>query len=248
MRNRNGIFWGIFLLLSAALLIVIQLHLITYTFNFWTIIATLFLVFFLVKSLVYFSISGTVFTLAFLAILYAKPLGIAALSAWTILGAALLITIGLSLILNPFLAKHRPWMRIKSKMKWSRRPFISYYEDDDDDTKTVDSSDVDVFVKMGNGVRYVRSDDFQTANIQANLGEAKVYFDHVTVRDTATIKVNVSLGNVELFVPRNWNVIKGVNNSMGNISEAGTQKLTADSPNVTITGLVSMGNLKIQYI
>jgi hypothetical protein len=35
---------------------------------------------------------------------------------------------------------------------------------------------------------------------------------------------------------------------MGNISEAGVQNISSDSPTVTITGLVSMGNLKIQYI
>ncbi|WP_201306710.1 LiaF transmembrane domain-containing protein [Companilactobacillus farciminis] len=244
---RNRIFGGLFLLLSAALLIVSQLHLITYTFNFWTIVATIFLGFFLIKSLVYFSVSGTVFTLAFLAILYAKPLGIAALSAWTILGAALLVSIGLSVILNPFLAKHRPWMRYKSQVKWEKKPFGSYYEYNDD-MKTVDSPDVDVFVKMGNSVRYVRSNDFHTANVQANLGSAKVYFDHVTINDTATIKVNVSLGNIELFIPRNWNIVKGINNNMGNISEAGVQNISSDSPTVTITGLVSMGNLKIQYI
>ncbi|CAJ1177880.1 hypothetical protein FD33_GL002029 [Companilactobacillus paralimentarius DSM 13238 = JCM 10415] len=249
MKNRNGIFWGLFLLLSAAILVVSQLHLITYTFSFWTIIATIFLAAVLIKSLVYFSISGTVFSLAFLGILYAKPLGITAIVPWTILGAALLITIGLSMILNPLLNRHRPWMRYrKAFTRGHRGPFFSYEYKSGPDMKTIDKPDVDVYVKMGNSVRYVKSDDFKTANIDVNMGEAKVYFDHVTVKDTAIINVNVSLGGAELYIPSNWNIIKGVNNNMGNITEDGVRNVDEDSPDVTISGLVSLGNLKISYI
>jgi len=103
MRNRNGIFWGLFLLLSAAILIGSQLHLISYKLGFWTVVVTIFLVAVLIKSLVYLSIPGSVFSLAFIAILYAKPLGITAITPWTVLGAALLISIGLSLIFRPWL-------------------------------------------------------------------------------------------------------------------------------------------------
>lgn len=249
MRNRNGIFWGLFLLLSAAILIVSQLHLITYTFTFWTIVATIFLVAMLIKSVVYVSIPGSVFSLAFLAILYAKPLGITALVPWTIIGAALLISIGLSMIFHPLLARHRPWMNYhRNFSKGHHGRFVNFDYNAEPDIKTVDDPDVNVFVKMGSSIRYVKSDDFNAADIDVSMGNAKVYFDNVKVNGTATINVNVSLGSVDLYVPRDWNIIKGFDNNMGNISEVGNTEAGVDSPNVTVTGVVSMGNLKIQYI
>lgn len=249
MRNRNGIFWGLFLLLSAAILIVSQLHLITYSFSFWTLIATIFLVAVLIKSLVYFAIPGSVFSLAFLAILYAKPLGITALSSWTILGAALLVSIGLSLIFRPLLMKRRPWMRHHNYGgHWQRGRYVNFDPHADPDVKTVSDSDVDVYVKMGSSIRYVKSDDFSQANIDVSMGDAKVYFENVTILDSAVININASLGGIELYIPKNWNVIKEIDNNMGGVSEVGFSDVTADSPDVTVRGLVSLSGLKITYI
>jgi len=62
------------------------------------------------------------------------------------------------------------------------------------------------------------------------------------------IHVNNSLGNVELYVPSSWDVVKGVDNNMANISEIGSPRIDKDSPIVRIDGIVSMGNLKINYI
>nr|WP_156301648.1 hypothetical protein [Secundilactobacillus similis] len=84
-----------------------QLNLINYHFSFWGVIATLVLAGALIQSLVMLSIGGIIFSLAFLSILYAGPLGIQALAPWTILGIALLLTIGFSLIF--FRPRHRYW-------------------------------------------------------------------------------------------------------------------------------------------
>lgn len=253
MKNRNGIFWGLFLLLSAAILIVSQMHLITYTFSFWTIVVTIFLVAILIKSVIYFSIPGTVFSLAFLAIVYAKPLGITILSPWTILGAALLISIGLSLIFRPLLMKHRPWMNHNYHQNFHRGHHGKFVDADfdvheDPDVGTVNDSEVNVYVKMGNSIRYVKSTDFTEANIDVTMGDAKVYFENVKVVGEADIYVNVSLGGAELYVPKEWNISKELDNNMGNIDEVGMPLVDEDSPIVHIHGLVSLGNLKISYI
>jgi len=247
---RSRIFWGVFLILSAAILVVSQLHLIAYTFSFWVIVATIFLIAMLLQSLIYFQIPGVVFSLAFLAILFAKPLGITALVPWTILGAALLISIGLSMILRPLVIKHRPWMGVHhGNFNYGHhKGFVNVKYSDDPDVKTVDAPDVDVYVKMGSSIRYVKSDDFKTANIDVNMGTAKVYFENVTVKDEAIIHVNVSLGNAELYVPSNWNIVKGINNNMSNVNETGSPNVDSDSPIVQVDGLVSLGNLKINYI
>jgi len=252
MRNRNGIFWGLFLLLSAAILVASQLHLIAYTFSVWTLIATILLVAVLLKSLIYFMIPGTVFSLAFLAILYAKPLGITALVPWTVLGAAILVSIGLSMIFRPWLVKHRPWMNHKYHQNYYRGHHGSYRVNFDShvdpDVKTVDAPDVDVYVKMGSSIRYVKSDDFKVSNIDVTMGDAKVYFENLNVQDTSTINVNNSLGGVELYIPSSWNIVKELDNNLANVDEIGSPLIDADSPIIYIKGLVSLGNLKITYI
>jgi len=118
----------------------------------------------------------------------------------------------------------------------------------DSDVKTVDQSDVDVYVKMSSSIRYVKSEDFKKANIDVSMGDAKVYFENVTVDSTATINLNVSLGGVELYVPKNWHIEKKIDNNMSGITEVGPTDVTADSPIVTIRGLVSLSGLKISYI
>lgn len=249
MKNRNGLFWGLFMLLSAGILVVSQLHLITYTFTFWTVVATIFLVAILIKSLVYFMVPGTVFSLAFLAILYAKPLGITAIVPWTLLGAALLVSIGLSLILRPFLMKHHPWMRYGHHGNdWHNQRMYDRHNHRPD-VRTDSQSDINVSVKMGSSIRYVTSKYFKEANINVSMGNAKIYFENVEVDDTATINVDVSLGGVELYIPKNWNIVKQIDDSnMSGISEEGIPEVTEDSPVVTIHGYSSLAGLKIYYI
>ncbi|KRK63907.1 hypothetical protein FC72_GL001038 [Companilactobacillus tucceti DSM 20183] len=238
------------MLLSAGILIASQMHLITYAFSFWTVVMTIFLVAILIKSLVNYVIPGTVFSLAFLAILYAKPLGIMAIVPWTVLGAALLISIGLSFIFHPFIAKHRfRSMRYYHHGNNWHNPRMHARFDHNIDVETVDQPDVNVSVRMGSSVRYVTSDDFKEANIDVSMGNAKVYFENVTVQDTATINVNISLGGVDLYVPKNWNIVKAIDdNSMSGWSEEGNPEITEDSPTVTIHGYTSLSGLKIAYI
>ncbi|WP_338215742.1 LiaF transmembrane domain-containing protein [Companilactobacillus muriivasis] len=249
MRNRNGIFWGIFLVLSAAILVVSQMHLITYSFSFWTVAVTIFLAAVLIKSLIYFSIPGTVFSLAFLGIVYAKPLGITAIVPWTLLGAALLVSIGLSMIFRPLIAKHRPWVNYsKGYTRGHHGPFVQMDYTSKPDVETVNDPDVNVYVKMGSSIRYVKSDDFNSANIDVSMGDAKVYFDNVKINDSAAINVDVSFGGAELFVPSDWIIRQGIDTNMGTITEVGNVRTDEDSPEITITGRVSVGSLKITYI
>ncbi|MQS89704.1 LiaF transmembrane domain-containing protein [Companilactobacillus mishanensis] len=255
MRNRNGVFWGLFLLVGAGVLVASQMHLFSISVGIFSIILTIILVGVLIKSLVYYAVPGAVFSLAFLAIIYAGPLHITYLVPWTILGAALLISIGLSLILHPFLAKHRPWMKGEN---WNHGHYYNnhrdrfnprHHRDADVDVETVEDSYIDVSVRMGSSVRYVNSEDFKQANIDVSMGNAKVYFQNVTVKESAMINVDVSLGGVELFVPKEWNVIEKLDdNDLSSVTEVGFRDKSEDSPKVTVQGYLSLSGMKINYI
>lgn len=249
MRNRHGIFWGIFLLIGAGILVASQMHLITYAFSFWSIFLTIILVAVMIRSIISFSIGGIVFPLAFLAIIFAKPLGITALVPWTVLGAALLITIGLSLIFYPAIARRRMTrMRLRHHGYAFQGPHHGNFRHDFD-IETVEESDADINVRMGNSVRYIKSDDFKVANISVNMGNAKVYFDNVTVNDTAEINIDVSLGGLDLYIPSSWNLEQEIDDSsISGIEEIGRSNATSESPTVKLRGYVSMSGVKINYI
>lgn len=243
------IFWGLFFLIGAGVLVASQLHLITPVFSFWTLVATIVLIAIIIQSIVNVQVAGIVFPIAFLGILYAEPLRITALVPWTILGAAVLVTIGLSIIVNPLKYRryhnhHRSYYHHKNG--WSNKFDIhTGYEPNDDKS---DISDIDVYVKMGNSIRYIKSDDFKEVHIYVNMGNAKVYFENVTIIDKAVIDLDVSLGGVELYVPKNWNIIQDFNNSLGGVTEYGTKDLDENSPVVTITGGISLSGINITYI
>ena len=59
----------------------------------------------IVASIPHVHFGGILFPLAFIAIIYDKPLGITAITPWTVLLAALLLTIGLHLIFGRFRKK-----------------------------------------------------------------------------------------------------------------------------------------------
>lgn len=98
-NNFSRILWGVGLLAAAVLLVVSQLGLLSFKIGFWMIILTVIFVACLIKGLLDRSIYVSVFSIAFLVITYAGPLGIKKLlSAWMILFIALLVSIGLSLL------------------------------------------------------------------------------------------------------------------------------------------------------
>lgn len=241
--HRNW-FWGTFFVLAAGILIASQLGVLSYHIGFWTLLVAMFLVATFVGSLIQVSVTGMIFSLAFLAIIFAKPLGIVTLAPWTILGAALLLSIGLSMIIKPRWRWHRNVTFWEGHHDWDKNFHHGY-----DNIKTVDESETIVDVNMSSSIRYLQSTDFKQAMIKVSMGNAKVYFDNVVLdEDGAIIVVDGSLGGIELYLPRTWNVTSNVNTSLGVVTEKGIQESVEGGPQVTIQGNISLGNLTISYI
>ncbi len=94
----SRIFWGVGLIAAAVFLVIDQLHLLPFTIGFWAIFWTVVFVASLITSVINKNLYGAIFSIAFLVIVYAKPLHISALSPWTILLVAILVSAGISLI------------------------------------------------------------------------------------------------------------------------------------------------------
>ncbi|MFD1429111.1 LiaF transmembrane domain-containing protein [Lacticaseibacillus mingshuiensis] len=235
-------FWGLFFLASAVVLIGSQMGWFTLHLTFWQIVFGLILSATFFQSIGEISAPGIVFSLAFLAILFAHPLGITRLVPWTILGAALLLSIGLSMILSPLQKRDR---------SHGLKVIVNGSTKIGDSTETIAASEdqlVKIHVRLGNAVRYVQLPDFRAAQIDMQMGDAKIYFDGSEIpAGEATIDLDAKMGELELFVPRDWRIDNQLQTFAAELTEKGTQ---ADQlgPVVHLTGRMSMGELTVHYI
>lgn len=234
----KSIFWGIFLLIAAAFIIIGSFGLFGDVSG-WTVFFAIFLVAWFLKSLVSLSWGGMLFSLAFGAILFDEALGIEAITPWPVLFAALLGTIGLNMI---FKKKHKEKF---SSTKWKGEPVES------ESIVDMEVEEEEMFrceVNFGSSVKYVNSQSLRMANLNNAFGSLVVYFDNAQLADqTAYAMVENSFGKMTLYIPKEWDTRLEVTKSFGNISELG--RPTGESGKVfIIKGESAFGQLEIQYI
>ena len=92
--KKNRIFWSVLFIALAIFLIVSQLGILDIHISIWTLILTIFFGVSALWSLFHKEVTGFLFSIAFLIIIYDKPLGLEAITPWTVLLAALLASIG----------------------------------------------------------------------------------------------------------------------------------------------------------
>ena len=232
--KKDNIFWGLFLIASAVLILVAKLGAfpdMSVMKIFWTLVFTVALV----DSVVKLAFPGIFFSLAFLGIIYDVELGITAITPWTILLVALLLSIGMSLIYTPKKKKktvnHR---RVDSK------DFVVFDEED--------GNQFDFSSSFVGSIKYVNSDNFESANIDAKFAGMKVYFDNAIIQNGhATVNLNVSFAGVELYVPKNWRIDNQMTASFGGVEEKNRPD-SMDGPILTLRGNVSLGGVTILYV
>lgn len=254
IKSKN-IFWGAFLLLAAAFLIVNQLGVIEGV-GLFSALFTVFWVAVLVDGVIRRSFGKILFAIAFICIIFDEPLGIEAITPWTVLAAALLGTIGLNMIFKR--KKHFYY-----EGNWEKRG-NGYFDDKIIDVE-VDSENMGSYgtsqqtggqddsrfyceTHFGSAVKYVNSSHFEYASLECSFGAMKVYFDNAQIlKGSATIDLDVSFGGVELYIPKHWAVINQTDTAFGGIDEKNRCESTG-SPVVTITGDVSFSGVTIIYI
>lgn len=200
--------------------------------NVISLILTILLVACMIKSVRHLNFAGILFPVAFLCIIYDKVLGITAITPWTVLGAALFGSIGLSIL---FHNKHH----------------YRHFMHDENFAEIIDQEDgnsVQLATSFGSSIKYVNSDDFKQANLKCSFGAMKVYFDNAMIRNNnAIIQLDISFAGVELFIPKEWNVKNQANTSFGEIEEKNKNQTTG-IPSVTLVGNISFSGVTIIYV
>jgi len=236
----NKILWGLFFIAAAALVILNQLGFST-GISLWGLLITIILLPVIFYGLVRRNFFNFFFGIAFLLIVYQHPLGIQRLVPWTVLAAALLLSIGFSIIFKPKYLHGNHWGG-----HWGSHSSNHDYAETTEHLD-IDGSEVSCNVSMAGSVKYLHSDSLQRGRFECSLGYLKVYFDNVELHpDGADLYVNCSLGSIELFVPRHWPVMLNVDTALAGVDEAPRRESTY-GPALRITGNVKLGALEIKY-
>lgn len=241
MKNRNfnadKIFWGLCFLAGGVALIAGNM-------GYWEdlpslsvfhIIFTILFVWMLVKGLAHLNFGEILFSIALLACIYDEALGITNLTPWPVLGAALLGTIGLDMI---FPKKH----------DWH---IHSYPNSSPDVVDIPDDKVIHFENSFGSSIKHINSENFMKAHLESSFGEMKVYFDNAVIQEqSAQVVIDVSFGNMVLYVPKTWQIIDNTTVSFGalHIKNSDQCQHQEGSPVLYLSGKVSFGGTEIFYV
>ena len=244
----SRIFWGVGLIAAAVFLVIDQLHLLPFTIGFWAIFWTVVFVASLITSVINKNLYGAIFSIAFLVIVYAKSLHISALSPWTILLVAILVSAGISLI---FRNSFKPTIIINGKKvnaNWSDLINKNFKADNviTDNSFGVDSDNVVISGKMTEASRYIHSQNLKTVTIDSSMGDVSVYLDDAKAAgDEVIMNINTSMCDVDVYIPSDWQVENNMQNSLSDVDidhskETGTKLI--------LQGRNTMGDLTVKHV
>lgn len=231
----SNVFWGVFFILAAVAIILNQLGLLV-GISLINLIITIFMISIIIKSIKYINFSGILIPLAIIGILYSDKLGIQALTPWPLLGSAVFLSIGLSFLIKP---KQYFWENDNHKMK-------SF--DDKEFVEGSEKGEVGLYNRFSESIKYINSKNLKKVNIDCSFGGMKVYFDNSKIEENeAILYIDASFAGIELYVPKEWNIINNVNCIFGGIDEKNKKEKLGDK-NLILKGKVSFAGVEIIYI
>ena len=235
MKHKNW-FWGTFFLAAAIFVIACQVGAFV-QIGFWSIAATVLLAAAFVGSLVGLNFFGAFISLALLYQIYQQPLHLIEISFWLLLLAAVLASMGFSMIFH----SHRHYCGINN---WHHR-----WDNRDNPEENIDGNDIFVKSSFSESCKYLHADSLKKARLSSSFGKLSAYFDQVQLSpEGAEANVDVNFGEMSLFLSKNWRVIDKVHTGLGAVNNDIRNMPPTDAPTLTLTGSVSFGSLEIHYI
>ena len=234
--KKTNLIWGLFFIASAIAVILNQTGTLGHI-SIWTLLISIALVPAIVISIIHKNFSGIFIPLAIYAILFAQPLGIEKFTPWPVLGAAIFLSIGFTLIFPHKHHKHHNHIEDDSPEHWKENGAT---------VDNVDSEDVLIRTRYSGSVKYITSQNLKTANIECSFGGIKVFLDEAKLSNgKATINVYLSFGGMDLYIPKDWKVINDVRCTFGGAEEKGLRNYESDENTIVLTGNVKFSGISI---
>ncbi len=242
-KRTKNILFALLLIVLAACLVMWKLNVFNLPTAFvgvstWGLIIAVFMVIIVFFSIVDLFFAGIFFPIAVVCIVFAKPLGIEAITPGIVLIAALLLTIAFEIIFPRHL-RHFKKARLHGSFAASGGP--SEVIDENKNGHVIHS------VRFGSGTKYVRLQNLASADLATQFGEMSVYFDGAHVpSNKVTINCQVSFGELDLYIPKDWNVLNKASVALGHCDDRNNNSAAAvNAVECVIQGSVSFGELKI---
>lgn len=246
MKNKIfRVFWGIFFLACAGFVVANQMGVLTYKLGFWAIVGTIIFALSLIDGIVNRRITESVFSVAFLLMIYAQPLHITRLVPWTILLAALLISIGLGII---FRNRFHTVIYANKKLKNFREKRENISNNIFTDTASNENgAHVVVNQSLSDASRYIHSKALETIEVNSKMGDVNIYLDDAKAAgNQVSMILNVTMTDLTVYLPLSWQVESDINPTLGELEVDGTSK--GGGPVFLITGHASLSDIKIKYV
>lgn len=195
-----------------------------------------------VEGFVHIIFSFIFFPVATWLIIFAKPLGIEAITPWPVLGAALFLSLGCSLLVP----RNIRWL----KKAWNGDTLMDKYDGGENwtDENLPENSNLKMNTRFAGSSRYINSEDFKSCEISCSFGGTKVYFDKAVIQGkSATIKLSAEFSGVELYIPKEWTVKNLLRCKMGGLEEKGEKDAVKSGKFVVLTGDTSFSGITIYY-
>lgn len=197
-----------------------------------------------VEGFVHVIFSCIFFPVAIWIIIFDKQLGLEFLTPWPVLGCALFLSLGCSLLVP----RNIKWM----KRAWNGDTLMDKYEGGenwtDDKNMPETNSEMNMNTRFAGSSKYINSEDFRNCEINCSFGGTKVYFDKAVIQgNSANIKINAEFSGVELYIPKEWTVKNLLRSKMGGVEEKGEKNAAKSGKFVVLTGDTSFSGVTIYY-
>lgn len=231
------LFWGLLIICGAGALLLNGLGIdIISSLPVVRIIGSILLLAMAISSLAHFRFVLFFVPLTFIAYIWRTELGIQPdnFHLWPVLGAAVLLGIGLSVI---FHRKNHYHVTVDGSNNMGST------------TETLNENEfVNIDAGWGDHIKYVHADNLKQANIKSSFAQTKVYFDECKVSpEGLSINVNASFTELVLNVPRTW-VITTRTSTFAGHTENRQPARSEGSIEVSLTGTVNFAELRINYV
>ncbi|MDR3084848.1 MAG: hypothetical protein LBU47_00875 [Christensenellaceae bacterium] len=239
MKRNGNWFWGIALILGAAFLVFSEMtNTVPSGINVLNVLLSIALVGFFIQSLVsWHGFFGLVFPLAGLYWLWHGSLGLPIIELWVLGVSALLLFLGLEAIF------HR-----KGEHAWHHGA-DGDWNDHTSLSEGTDENHPYIQLSFGKTSRFLHADALESGRLSVSFGELLVYFDQVTLKDgQAQIQMDASFGAMQLFVPKEWEIVNNLGAGFGAVKDFTSKNRPAEgAPKLILNGDASFGEIRIQY-
>lgn len=227
----------------------------------------------LIKGLIQRKSFVVFMSLAFLAIVWDKELGIEAITPWPIIGAAILLTIGFSFIFekngrkeweeNQFRKHHNfdnnykkmstenrtEWENDNNKEQWKNNNTTeknTTYGTAQSNKSYEDGEHVYHINRFSGTEKYIDSQNLKSVEIINKVGGMEVYLDKAKAAgDKVYMRIECYAGGIEIYIPRNWKLENHVDCIMGAVEEPGNIDSAGNDVILEISGKIIAGGIEI---